>query len=307
MWNKEWPAKIPFMTYCEACRPHHWLKNGLLFVPVLICGRAEDLLQAPLWLAFMTFCSVASGIYVLNDLMDRAHDRRHPSKRHRPFASRKLSGLTGVWMCLVLIALGGVCAINCGERLFAITASYVALSVIYVGKVRGEYVLDLFVLSALYTTRILAGATAANIPVPASFLAFSAMAFVSLASIKRLNELTQLRRDGAPDLYGRGYELSDHSIVALICVSAGYAAVVFLELFVQMSSVAQGPAPIFVSNAMCVVVAYWISRAVVQAHRGDMRSDTLCYAVTDGSSLVCILGLALGLVFLMYCRSQSIG
>src|SRR5687768_15855457 len=83
--GRVWPA-------LRALRAHQWIKNLLVFVPVLMAHRVTD---APALtaaaLAFVAWCLAASGVYLVNDLLDLEADRRHPHKRRRPLASGALS------------------------------------------------------------------------------------------------------------------------------------------------------------------------------------------------------------------------
>ena len=76
----------------RAMRPHHWLKNGLVFVPILLNHDAFD--PNALWLgliAFVAFSLIASAIYLLNDIKDVEADRRHPTKCKRPLAAGEIT------------------------------------------------------------------------------------------------------------------------------------------------------------------------------------------------------------------------
>ena len=95
------------VRYLLALRPHQWLKNILVFLPMLAAHQLDGQTLTATLLAFLSFSMMASAVYVVNDLFDLAADRAHPRKRNRPFASGSIPVSHGVWMALGLVILGG--------------------------------------------------------------------------------------------------------------------------------------------------------------------------------------------------------
>src|SRR5687767_12781241 len=111
----------------KAIRPYQWVKNLLLFVPILMSHKLDDAARlSSVVMAFAAFCLCASASYVLNDLWDREHDRHHPVKRNRPFASGRLSVGAGVVMILALFAGGLV------PSLLLLPRQFTAMLLLYV-------------------------------------------------------------------------------------------------------------------------------------------------------------------------------
>jgi len=157
------PAGVAW-AFLRALRPTQWAKNLLLAVPLLAAHKAGEAARGvDLALAFVAFCLTASGIYIVNDLLDRDADRRHPTKRFRPFAAGQLAPAVGLAAATVLIsaALTLACLGRLPGRFIALLVLYAALSASYSLVLKRLLLLDVLVLAGLYTLRVLAGGAAA--------------------------------------------------------------------------------------------------------------------------------------------------
>lgn len=275
-------------TWRKALRLHQWLKNLLLFAPVLAAHRADEwpLLSAAL-LAFCAFGLCASSVYILNDLLDLSHDRRHPQKRHRPFASGCLSLQSGLRVFPLLLIAAFSLALSLLPLSFtAGLAGYYALTLAYSLWLKRRMVIDVMALAALYTLRIINGAVALDIALSFWLLLFSMFIFLSLALVKRFAELFQLRAGGDTDLArGRGYSADDLPMVAALGAAAGYLAVMVLALYINDAHTLllyRQPQIIWLA---CPLLLTWISRVWMLAQRGAMDEDPLIFAVRDRVSL----------------------
>ena len=283
--------------YLRAMRPHQWLKNLLVFLPML---AAHDLGSDTIWrsvVAFVTFCLVASGVYVLNDLLDLGSDRAHPRKRNRPLASGDLAIAHGTVLAPGLLLLGLGFALLLGPAFAAVMVSYFVLTTAYSLWLKRRPIIDICMLAGLYTVRIAAGGVAADIPLSVWLLAFSIFFFFSLAAVKRQAELVDGVAAGKVTAHGRGYHVDDLPLVANMAISSGYVAVLVMALYVNSPAVLRlYPAP-YLLWGICPVLLYWISRMVMKTHRGQMHDDPVVFAATDRVSLACfvvILALATG-------------
>lgn len=285
-------ARPTLWTWLRALRLHQWVKNLLVFVP---------LLGAHLWfdtdalghalLAFLAFGLCASSVYLLNDLMDLAADRAHPRKRQRPFAAGQLP-LAGGLLAPVLLIAAFALALQLPDRFIWVLAGYWLLTLAYTFRLKQVPVLDVVVLAALYTSRIIAGAVA--VPVAASFwlLALSMFLFLSLALVKRYAELLVMRDSGVADVAGRGYRSDDLPMVGSLGVAAGFLSVLVLALYVNSGT--EGTALYGQPTLLwllCPLLLYWIGRMWILTHRGQMDDDPMLFAVRDKASLI-VAGLA---------------
>lgn len=271
-------------TFLKALRPHQWMKNLLVFVPLLAAHRYGD--EASLLhvlIAFFVFGLTASSVYLLNDLVDVADDRHHPRKRRRPFASGDLSLLHGwlAWPLLTITAFA-IASITLPPIFAGVLGTYFVLTLAYSLRLKQSAVIDVLTLAGLYTLRIIAGAAAIGVPLSFWLLTFSMFIFLSLAFIKRFSELKTARDNGSQErIRGRGYIHEDLEVVSSMGTSAGYLAVLVLALYIQDSHTAELYAtPKFIWLA-CPLLLFWISRAWLIAHRGQMHDDPIVFALKD--------------------------
>jgi 4-hydroxybenzoate polyprenyltransferase len=269
----------------RAMRPHQWLKNLLLLVPLVAAHRlAEVELLALALLAFLSFSLCASSAYVANDLLDLRADRHHPRKRLRPFASGALSIKEGLGLSLVLL----VCGLGLGAIVslpfLATVALYYALTLAYSLSIKNRVVADIMLLAGLYTLRIIAGGVAVQIVPSFWLLAFAMFIFLSLAIVKRYSEIAALRETDQTKTMGRGYRLGDLPTLLSLGAASGYTAVLVLALYIN-SSLVVGlyDKPIYLWG-LPPLVLYWISRLWVGAGRGKIDDDPLLFALKDGVS-----------------------
>lgn len=271
----------------RAVRPHQWVKNLLVFIPLLAAHRYADaagVLQA--LLAFVVFGLTASSVYLLNDLVDVTDDRHHPFKRGRPFAAGHLGLPVGwlLWPVLPVLAFG-LAGWTLPPRFLAVLAAYFVLTLAYSLRLKQEPVLDVLTLAALYTLRIIAGAAAVAVPLSFWLLSFSMFLFLSLAFIKRYSELRAARHTRQrTTLRGRGYETPDLELVSSLGGSAGYLSVLVLALYIQDSHTASLYATPTLIWLACPLLLFWISRAWLIAHRGHMQEDPIVFALRDRTS-----------------------
>lgn len=275
----------------KAMRPHQWIKNMLIFIPLLAAHHyvyVSSLLQA--LTAFFVFGLTASSVYVLNDLVDVADDRHHSRKRNRPLAAGNLSLLHGwvTWPVLLISAFilaGPVCGLPSAFLLSL--AVYFVLTVAYSLRLKQIPIVDVLTLSTLYTMRIIAGAAAIAVPLSFWLLSFAMFVFLSLAFIKRYSELRMARDAGQIGiLRGRGYDPKDLELVSSLGGSAGYAAVLVLALYIQddrTASLYSTPSIIWLA---CPLLLFWISRVWLITHRGNMHDDPIVFAMRDRLSWV---------------------
>ncbi len=280
---------LSIRPYIKTMRPHQWVKNILVFLPMLAAHQFEWATLLLSLLAFISFSLVASSVYVLNDLLDLSADRAHPRKKNRPFASGSIPIAHGTWMAAELILLGAVFAVLIGWDFFLVMAGYYLLTIAYSLHLKRQIVIDICVLAGLYTMRIVAGAAATGIPLSVWLLAFSIFFFLSLAAVKRQAELVDSAERGNLNTTGRGYHVDDLPIISMIAISAGYVSVLVMALYVNSPAVVELYANPQALWGVCAVLLYWITRTVMVAHRGHMHDDPVVYAAKDRISQICFL------------------
>jgi 4-hydroxybenzoate polyprenyltransferase len=281
----------------RAMRPHQWVKNLLVFVPLLASRSFADtagVLGA--LMMFAAFCATASGIYLVNDLFDLQADRRHPRKRFRPLASGALGLQLGAGLAGVLIAGGIALAAAVGAAHLAI--AYAALSLGYSLALKQYPLLDVFILATLYTLRIVAGGVASQHSVTLWLLAFSGFVFLSLALVKRTGEMGRADHSGpARALTRRGYFPEDRPILVMFGTASAFASSIVLALFVNSSAALQPYKAPEVLWGLVPLVLFWQCRLWLSTERGKMHDDPIVYAFRDWVSWV-VAGSALAVMLL---------
>jgi 4-hydroxybenzoate polyprenyltransferase len=273
--------RASFRTWINALRGHHWAKNLLLFLPLVLSHNLALEPMARTFLGFALFGCCASGLYILNDLLDLHSDREHPWKKERPFAAGAISIPEGLLASFILLSsalgLGFLLNANFGLALLG----YATLTMLYSLYLKKIALLDVFVLSSFYSFRILAGALISATPLSQWFLAFSMFFFLSLAMAKRYSELLH-----ASDLVnagnsGRGYHPGDRDLLLSLGVGSSFSAVVIFSLYVQSQDVRLlYSSPEFLL-LLCPIVLYWLSRNWLLAHRGELKEDPVTLAIRD--------------------------
>lgn len=284
------------LDYLRVMRPHQWLKNVLVFLPMLAAHQLDLLTLSQAILAFVAFSLVASATYVLNDLLDLANDRAHPRKCKRPFASGAVRLIHGTWMVPVLALTGAGVAWAGGWQLFAVVAIYGATTLLYSLKLKRLPIIDICTLAALYALRVLAGSAATGVPSSLWLLAFAMFFFFALASIKRYAELIDGAASGKTEAAGRGYRVEDRPVIGNIAVSSGLVSVLVLALYANSEPVQRLYSMPEVLWGICLILLFWTNRVALLTHRGEMHDDPVVFAMRDRVSLCC--GALVGLLAL---------
>jgi 4-hydroxybenzoate polyprenyltransferase len=286
--------RADWRVWLKSLRLYQWLKNVLIFVPLLAAHRFNELpLLASTSIAFVSFGFCASSVYVLNDLLDLTDDRRHPRKRHRPFASGALPLAAGLWMIPLLLGLSIGIGLILPRSFLIMVGIYYAMTLAYSLRLKRLVVLDVIVLAALFTVRMMAGSAAVAIWPSSWLLAFSMFLFTSLALVKRYAELATMRLEHGQSARARNYVVSDAEILSTMGVASGIVAVLVLVLYIT-----SGPAQLYYGRhyaiwLVCPVLLFWICYIWLIAHRGGMLDDPMVFALRDRISRFAIGAMAI--------------
>jgi 4-hydroxybenzoate polyprenyltransferase len=272
-------------TLIKALRIHQWAKNVLIFVPLLASHRIMELqLLCDGGLAFIAFGTLASSVYLLNDLLDLADDRKHHSKFTRPLAAGTFPILHALLLIPALLLGAFVIALGFLPPQFTgVLIIYYILTLFYSLWLKRVVMLDVVILAMLYVIRVIAGATAMPSLVTTFWiLAFCTFIFLSLAFVKRYTELCDARHKGNHEkASGRGYYPADFELLASLGGSAGYTSVLVLALYINdASSGSLYKSPEWMWG-VCPLLLFWLSRIWLLAHRGQMHDDPIIFALRD--------------------------
>lgn len=275
-------------TWLRQARVHQYVKNVLVFVP-LVTGHVFELhafFQA--CLAAVAFSLCASGVYILNDLVDLQDDRRHTTKSSRPLANGTIPlGHALLAIPFLLIAAFTVAA-AISLPFIGVLISYFALTTAYSLCLKRQMLVDVITLAALYTLRVIGGAVALNNGVSIWLLAFFMAWFLSLALIKRYVELARRRQARLPDATSRDYRNGDIEMVAALAAAMGFNAVTVFVLYASSDTVDQLYSRPQILWLIGPVLVYWIARALMLARRGLMNDDPVVFALKDRVSLASV-------------------
>lgn len=270
--------------YLRALRPHQWSKNVLVFVPLV----AAHEIQASLYLLaaglFVALSAVASGTYLLNDLLDLPHDRRHERKRHRPLAAGTvpLLPMIGVGPALAVGGLGLAWSLSALAGMYILL--YLLVTLAYSLSLKHKTFLDVITLALLFAIRVLAGAAVVHIELSPWFLAFFTFVFLSLAIVKRQSELRALQESGWSAVGGRAYVTADLPVLTAFGAASGMAAVVVFALYIQTVEVSKSYSRPECLWLICPLLIYWLGRMTLLANRGAVDEDPVTFALSDRTS-----------------------
>ena len=272
----------------RALRPYQWVKNVLVFVPL---AAAHETGAGPYLVAagvFAALAAVASGTYLLNDLLDLPHDRGHPAKRHRPMAAGKVPLLPMIGLGAALAAGGLALAFWLSAAAGLWVLAYLAVTCAYSLSLKRKIFVDVTALAMLYAVRVLAGAAAVSVPLSPWLLAFFLFLFLALAIVKRQGEL---RGSGRSASGGRAYLAEDVPVMAALGAASGFASVVILTLYIQSPETGERYARPEFLWLICPLLLYWLGRmALLAGRRGEDserlpdNDDPLLFALRDRTS-----------------------
>lgn len=291
--EQEFPAaNIGISLWLRALRVHQWFKNLLLFVPLLTAFSFQEIDKLlAITLAFLAFSLTASATYMGNDLWDLDSDRSHPRKKYRPFASAQIPILNGVALAAGLLILGLVLAVNVSLNFFWMLLLYLVVTTTYTWTLKAYVLIDVLVLSLLYTLRIIAGSVAVLVPTSSWLLAFSVFIFFSLALVKRCSELVSLQQRGQAATHGRDYRTTDLAVLWPLGVGSALSAVVVFGLFISAAETQIRYASPQGLWLVAIGLIYWLARLWIKTARGEMYDDPLVFAIRDFGSRITILAM----------------
>lgn len=275
-------VRIGIGTCLKTIRLHQWLKNLLVFVPILAAHNWQnrEALTAATAM-FFAFGFIASGAYVINDLIDLPSDRSHPSKRQRPIAAGQIQVSTAIVIAIGFILVGLVSAAAISGRAVLVLGVYLVSSVVYSLSLKRFVIVDALTLAGLYTLRIIGGATVVGVTPSVWLLAFSGFIFLSLGLVKRCSELDRMARLNQMTTPGRGYRVSDDLMLKMMGVTSGYMATLVAALYINSAPAKEQYRTPEALWFICPFLLYWVSRMWIKTARGEMHDDPLVYSGKD--------------------------
>ena len=269
------------IDYVLALRPQHWIKNVVVFAPLLAAHESRPALYLMVAGLFGALSAAASGGYLLNDLFDLPYDRAHERKRHRPLAAGRLPLLPAACLGVALLGAGLAAAFVLAPAAGLWVGCYALLTFAYSLALKRRLFIDVVVLALLFTIRAVAGAAVVAVTLSSWFLAFAFFVFLALAVLKRQSELSALRAAGRAALPGRAYAVEDLVGLAALGAAAGMASVVVFALYVQSPEVRVlygRPELLWLAGLLLLA---WLGRMTLLAGRGAFEDDPVTFATRD--------------------------
>ena len=282
----------------RSLRLHQWAKNALLFVPLVLGGKAFD---GGAWITamfgFVAIGLTASATYVINDLWDLSSDRRHWSKRYRPLASGDLSIREGLFLAACGLAGGFAITASMGHGAVIMLALYVTVTLSYSFAMKRVPILDVFILAAMFTLRLGFGIVLEDVRISPWLLVFSMFVFTSLSMAKRHTEVLRLAERELKSMAGRGYRREDAPLTLSLGVASMLGAITIMVLYLIEDAFHRAfyVSPVFLW-AFPPVLFLFLGRVWLIGQRGQLHDDPVAFALKDRTSL--LLGAMMGLAFI---------
>jgi 4-hydroxybenzoate polyprenyltransferase len=288
----------PSFALLRSMRPHQWLKNALLFLPLLLSHRVQetDLLFAA-FIGFAAFSLCASSVYLLNDMLDLESDRLHATKKTRPFAAGELSLRSGFLLAPALLVAAFCCAALLNEEFLLTLAGYWLATLCYSLRIKSLLFIDALTLAGLFCVRILAGAAAIEVTATTWLLSFALLVFFGLALVKRHAELMNLRKQGKQETAGRAYRVSHLPLLLTLGPSANVAAIAVFAFYALGDSAAELYNQPLLLLAACPGMFYLVARVWRLARAGELEEDPVRFAIKDKISQL-VIALCVGVFWL---------
>lgn len=278
-------------------RIHQWAKNFLLALPAIASFEIQK--GSVIWLlisGFFAFSTGASAVYLLNDILDIEHDKKHHTKSKRPLAAGLVKKKTVFVAAILLVAVSITSASYLGYPFLVSLLIYFGLTTTYSYSAKSKVGLDVMFLTSVYVLRVVAGAVLIAVPLSYWLLAFSGFFFLSLGWVKRYAEIYSFGNENNLEIAGRGYSSSDGPIAMSLGVSSAFCSVLIFVLYVdseQSRMVYVNPEFLWCAIPL---LTYWLSRVWIEASRGNMHQDPITYALRDIPSLICGIGIVSAVV-----------
>jgi len=273
--------------WARALRLHQWIKNALIFVPLVLAGGVATLTDCEnVLLGFVILSLTASTTYIFNDYMDIKADRVHPTKKLRPFASGELSSTAGIGAAIILILCVAALLSYMPINFIYALAAYVVLTITYSTFLKRRAIIDVLALATLFMLRIVIGMVLLPTPVSYWLLLFSFFFFLSLAFVKRYAELNDLAQAHGHKVSGRVYIITDRPFIMSAGLASTFAGCLVFVIYITnehfSNNIYTNPQWLW---AICGVLVYWLARIWFLTSRGAMNQDPILFALTDRASL----------------------
>lgn len=256
-------------------RPHHWIKNLMIFAPIAFLNPVQLSSTASLLIGFVCFCFMASAVYLINDFFDQDHDRLHPLKKFRPLAAGQTSSQTMILTAILLMAVSLGSSLLLPANFSTVLLFYSALNLLYSFALKKFFLLDVIVVSIFHCCRILGAFTILKFfPSPYQMLFFFT-SLLSLSFLKRMAELVECRFQDE-GLAGRGYANSHESFLTVAGILFAVFSCAFLYVTLNLQDSSQ-----MINIGIVFLTGFWIFRSWWIVCTQKLKSDLVWFVIKD--------------------------
>lgn len=213
-------------NYFILTRPFQWVKNVIIFIPLIFAKKLFELDAFVLSsIAFVSFILASSIIYIFNDICDLEKDRKHPIKKNRPLANNSLKK-KDAYLLIILLGLLLLVLLKSNISILGIIIIFFILNIFYSLYFKNVIIIDLVIVSLSYVIRVLAGSIIINVALSAWLLICVFSTSLFLISFKRLAEIKISGFKSRPILRTYNNEI----LLKIIDVSA-ICSIIFYSLY----------------------------------------------------------------------------
>jgi 4-hydroxybenzoate polyprenyltransferase len=279
-------------------RPRQWTKNLLVFAGLIFSrGLHEPVLLARSTLAFVLFCLLSGGVYLINDVLDAERDRAHPQKRHRPVASGRVRPSVAVAAGLLLLVGATLAAFALSLRLGVVALAYAALLTAYSIGLKHVVIVDTLIIAGGFVLRALAGVVVLDIEFSYWLLFCTILLALFLTFGKRRHELLVLEggaADHRPILSEYSPQLLDQ-MIAVVTASTLMAYALYTMAPDTHARLGTTRLPLTIP-----FVLYGIFRYLYLLYRRDLGGNPSEHLLTDRALLVAVALWGVTVVLVLY-------
>jgi 4-hydroxybenzoate polyprenyltransferase len=292
------PRRGRLTALLVSLRPAQWTKNLIVFAGLLFGGRLlEPWAMGDALVAFAAFCGLSSAVYLVNDVLDREADQRHPLKRRRPIAAGELPPRTAIAVAIVLAAGAITGSLLVSTLLGAVAGTYFALLVLYTLVLKHMVIVDVLTIAAGFVLRAVAGAIAVSVPISQWLLVCTTLLALFLAFSKRRHELTLLA-EGATEHRRILEEYSPYLLDQMIAVVTASTVIAYTVYATSPDTAERLGTPYLGLTVPFVLYGIFRYLYLVHLKRGGGNPTTML--LTDRPLLACVAAWTSSVTLILY-------
>ncbi len=273
-------------SFLKALRVYQWVKNLLIFVPMMLAANFGFSSFLTSTIAFFSFSLISSSVYIFNDIFDIHKDRFHPRKKERPITKGEISIFQSLLIFILLLSFSFFISISfLPVSFFWVILTYIVLNFLYSFYFKKLTTFSLLILSFFYSIRVYAGGEATNLDISIWLISFSFFFFLGLSSIKRLGELTQLSENEILKAE-RGFKYSDINLLKIFSLLTGSAGCLLLAVYLFSNQAIEIYTNPFYLFFIPFITFGWFFNIYKTSVDGKITDDPIVFAIRDRLSIL---------------------